>query len=876
MDPTLPSPPMSILHALATSAAPVIEDPRAPLSERLRALIIKAEAAGATTGLAPPPPPQIALPVEAPSDAGSHGRFFPKSTSEPGVSGAVPGAISAGWGFRGDNVGCDTTGRLTAGLESLFKSYPSFPGAVNESSPSVRVYRQNAPINGCGSSSANPPHSPRGLSDSPRSPRSPHSPHSPARHHRSFASRLAARGPSSASQKVPPPSVAHLIPERPSPQLVSDSSANQQPLPPSYPQQQQQQQQQQLIGKYQGVPRRVASPFALFDAGISPAALLESPIMAGHPAPTLGSAAGSAGSSASAQAGPAVAGSPLSSLVPPPLSLPASGVSAAIDSSDISSPPPAVAHGFSKVLALKPAPVTVPGSDASEPVGLELSEPGMEGEEETPTSGVENPAVLGFDAPGGNGDVADDLNDLFDFFDSLVGGASGSEGEQKKPAGKLLGRNSSCCSDQSGSGLNASDKKEISESRFRAGRKFGSMEGLEADANTEFILVPAQDGYNWRKYGQKMVKGCQHPRLYFRCTYPGCPVRKTEEQADSGEVLERIYRGLHNHPPPGLPEKETQEQEWETRREQQQQPSEADMDATTGDSDRNAAAAAAAAASPELPLLSSFTSLPLLQADSTTRRQGNPAGYQAGSPVTDHQGTQERLWGKRLFLHHSRLSAPANLQISAVDLLTDPDSEGPAGSSGGSSASGERKRKERAGLGGSIGDVSADGTEDDVTSGAAYNEAAGAADKKPRRSAEVLVCAQQVIDEPKLVVEMRSEMEVLDDGYRWRKYGQKVVRGNPNPRSYYKCTHAGCRVRKQVERAVHDPFIVVTSYEGRHTHAMPGPVFSPAPPAGSGDGEREGSAAAAAASSPALPPMSALRLPGEAVAVNGVGHWVLH
>ena len=39
--------------------------------------------------------------------------------------------------------------------------------------------------------------------------------------------------------------------------------------------------------------------------------------------------------------------------------------------------------------------------------------------------------------------------------------------------------------------------------------------------------------------------------------------------------------------------------------------------------------------------------------------------------------------------------------------------------------------------------------------------------------------------EPRVVVQTISEVDILEDGYRWRKYGQKVVRGNPNPRYRY-------------------------------------------------------------------------------------------
>ncbi|RID76533.1 hypothetical protein BRARA_B03501 [Brassica rapa] len=67
----------------------------------------------------------------------------------------------------------------------------------------------------------------------------------------------------------------------------------------------------------------------------------------------------------------------------------------------------------------------------------------------------------------------------------------------------------------------------------------------------------------------------------------------------------------------------------------------------------------------------------------------------------------------------------------------------------------------------------------------------------------------------------KSDIDNLDDGYRWRKYGQKAVKNSPYPRSYYRCTTVGCGVKKRVERSSDDPSIVMTTYEGQHTHAFP-------------------------------------------------------
>ncbi|KAL3638306.1 hypothetical protein CASFOL_017677 [Castilleja foliolosa] len=75
--------------------------------------------------------------------------------------------------------------------------------------------------------------------------------------------------------------------------------------------------------------------------------------------------------------------------------------------------------------------------------------------------------------------------------------------------------------------------------------------------------------------------------------------------------------------------------------------------------------------------------------------------------------------------------------------------------------------------------------------------------------------------EPRFAFMTKSEIDNLEDGYRWRKYGQKAVKNSPFPRSYYRCTSQKCGVKKRIERSSQDPAVVITTYEGQHNHHSP-------------------------------------------------------
>ncbi|XP_047094044.1 transcription factor WRKY45-2-like [Lolium rigidum] len=68
---------------------------------------------------------------------------------------------------------------------------------------------------------------------------------------------------------------------------------------------------------------------------------------------------------------------------------------------------------------------------------------------------------------------------------------------------------------------------------------------------------------------------------------------------------------------------------------------------------------------------------------------------------------------------------------------------------------------------------------------------------------------------------MRVEKKwTSEDGFIWRKYGQKEILNSKHPRLYFRCTYkddSGCKATRQVQMSEDDPSLYVITYFGHHT-----------------------------------------------------------
>ncbi|XP_018438637.1 probable WRKY transcription factor 10 [Raphanus sativus] len=93
--------------------------------------------------------------------------------------------------------------------------------------------------------------------------------------------------------------------------------------------------------------------------------------------------------------------------------------------------------------------------------------------------------------------------------------------------------------------------------------------------------------------------------------------------------------------------------------------------------------------------------------------------------------------------------------------------------------------------------------------------------KRSKFGGATMIGATRSCKSQRVIIQVETEENNPDDGFRWRKYGQKVVKGNPNARSYYKCTYSACNVKKHVERGAEDVKFLLITYDGIHEHDPP-------------------------------------------------------
>ncbi|KAF8726711.1 hypothetical protein HU200_019179 [Digitaria exilis] len=154
-------------------------------------------------------------------------------------------------------------------------------------------------------------------------------------------------------------------------------------------------------------------------------------------------------------------------------------------------------------------------------------------------------------------------------------------------------------------------------------------------------------------------------------------------------------------------------------------------------------------------------------------------------------------------------AAAAPLTPNSMSMSSTSSEACGAGAGAGEESAAEKCKKEEGeeSKGGGSAAAKGDGEGEEKNKKGPAPKGKGKGEKRPRQ--------------PRFAFMTKSEVDHLEDGYRWRKYGQKAVKNSPFPRSYYRCTTQKCPVKKRVERSYQDAAVLITTYEGKHTHPIP-------------------------------------------------------
>jgi WRKY transcription factor 2 len=115
---------------------------------------------------------------------------------------------------------------------------------------------------------------------------------------------------------------------------------------------------------------------------------------------------------------------------------------------------------------------------------------------------------------------------------------------------KNMGMNGNCIDLQIHHSDIASDQKSLPKGPIHE-EDVETNHLLEGDLKGSYPSTgTVRASYNWRKYGQKQVKGSEYPRSYYKCTHANCQVKKKVERSHDGQITEIIYKGTHNHAKP--------------------------------------------------------------------------------------------------------------------------------------------------------------------------------------------------------------------------------------------------------------------------------------------------------------------------------------